>query len=428
MLYIHSLCFSKTELRRRLREDEGAVIDVYDVCRVRVGRRRDDLKIDQAVQDRLAVGQNFRLVVVARRIAEGEHDVRGRRRDGRKRVGDGKRADADRRRLGAVEQVPENGRALGVLGENRTRIENRHGGRRIPKIVVHGITVLGQPHLDGLDLTGTEARRRERLYCAQRCRRNGDLEFLLVERDGHEEFMRVEVDVVGDRHTAVDHVVLLDLEVARRELRGDSDRLAVDVDVGRRRVQADRQLYLLRQSVGRKRKAETVVGGTTPDRDGDVGELRTAVIRGRVGHLVAAQLEDGLRLGLRAHLSERLGEELSATHEVLGRPSNTETNLVDSLVAPSAGKSTARDTRRRQRGDLRSREAQHEDDVLEAVSRRNYERRTSGREVGQILAETSVILDRDRLDLGVIRIAIIQIFRFPEVSESTGELSRHVYN
>ena len=222
--------------------------------------------------------------------------------------------------------------------------------------------------------------------------------------------------------------MLLDLEVARRELRGDSDRLAVDVNVGRRRVQADRQLYLLCEGVGRKRKAETVVRGSTPDRDGNVGELSGGIIRGRVGHLVAAQLEDGLRLGLRAHLSQRLGEQLCATHEVLGRPSNTETNLVDSLVAPSAGKSTARDTRRRHRGDLRGREAQHQDDVLEAVSRRNYERRTSGREVGQILAETSVILDRDRLDLGVIRIAIIQIFRFPEVSESTGELSRHVYN
>ena len=151
------------------------------MCRVRVGRRRDDLKIYQAVQDRLAVGQNFRFVVVARRIAEGEHDVRGRRRNGRERVGDGKRADADRRRLGAVEQVPENGRALGVLGENRTRIENRDGGRRIPKIVVDAIAVFGQPHLDGLDLPRPEARRDERLYCTQRCRRNSDLQLLLVE-------------------------------------------------------------------------------------------------------------------------------------------------------------------------------------------------------------------------------------------------------
>ena len=131
------------------------------------------------------MGQNFRLIVVARRVAEGKHDVRGRRRDGRERVGDGKRADADRRRLGAVEQVPENGRALGVLAVNRTRIENRHSGRRIPKIVVHCVAVFGQPHLDGLDLTGTEARGCERLNRAQCRRRNSDLEFLLIEYEGH---------------------------------------------------------------------------------------------------------------------------------------------------------------------------------------------------------------------------------------------------
>ena len=219
--------------------------------------------------------------------------------------------------------------------------------------------------------------------------------------------MGVEVDVVGDGHAAIHHTVLLDLEVARGEARGDSDRLPVDCDVGGRGVQGHRQLYLLRQGIGRERDTETVVGRKAPDRDGDVSELRGAVIRSRGGDLVAAQLEDGLRLGLGTNLSERLREQLCAGHEVLTGASDTETNLVDSLVAPSAGKSTARHARRRHRGDLRGREAQHEDDVLEAVSRRNYECRTSGIKVGQILAEASVVLDGDRLDLGVVGIAVV---------------------
>jgi len=164
--------------------------------------------------------------------------------------------------------------------------------------------------------------------------RNTDLEFLLVKADRHEELMRVQVYVVGDSHSTINHTELLNLELGDiKGLRGSRAGRAVVNPEGRCGLQLARYLYLLGKRIGTKRDIEAIRSWRTPDGDDNVGILvaRKITTSGAVNGR-AAELEDGLGLGLRADLAKGFSQQLLACHEVLTRTSHAEANLLDGRV------------------------------------------------------------------------------------------------
>jgi len=94
----------ETELCAGPGKHQGGVVDVGDVARVGIRRRRCQLEIHQTVQNGLPMCKNLCLIVIARGVAEGEGDVLGKRGGGGKGVSSNNRqlGVVDSRRLGAV--------------------------------------------------------------------------------------------------------------------------------------------------------------------------------------------------------------------------------------------------------------------------------------------------------------------------------------
>ena len=169
-------------------------------------------------------------------------------------------------------------------------------------------------------------------------------------------------------------------------------------------------MYLLCQSVGRKRDIEAIGAGHTPDGDDDVGVLVDGEIT-RAGRAVgtvedrrAAQLEEGLGLGLRADLAEHFCQKLLSRHKVLRRPANTEGNLLDGGVAPAlregvvarlGGQETTRIV------------AEGNDNVLEAVTGGDNESARSRRLAGEVIREPGVVLHGNRFHTAVFGVGVI---------------------
>ena len=228
----------------------------------------------------LSVGQNLCGIIIARRIGEGEHTIRGKDRvcrEGCTRAVVGELHRADIGGLRAIQQVKQDrGARDGVIGINRSGVEDRDGGRCIPEERIGGIRVLRQPDLDGLYLARAESRKGD-------LRRGGkvvgpgrdlDLEFLLIKDRGHEELVRVEIHVVGDGHAAVHHAELLHLEGSRIEgSRGSRGGRAVVEPEGTGGIQLASNLNLLRKGIGRKGNVEAIRARHTPDGNNDVGIL-----------------------------------------------------------------------------------------------------------------------------------------------------------
>jgi len=292
--------------------------------------------------------KNLSGVVVARGVGEGEHRILGLDRGGREKVA---RTVVGEFRVGhggglrAVEGVPDDGRASDrVVGVNRAGVQDGGGGRGVPEEGIGRVRILRQPALDGLDLARAEARERGSKGRREAVGVDGnlDLEFLLVKDHGHEEFVGVEVHVVGDGHATVDHTQLLDLKLGHVEGGGrEGGGRAVVQPKCAGRGQGTGDLYLLGEGVRRERDIEAIGAGHTPNRDDDVGVLVDGEVTRarRTGRGVvdggAAQLEEGLGLGLRADLAEDFCQKLLSRHEVLARSANTEGNLLNSGVAPA---------------------------------------------------------------------------------------------
>ena len=224
-----------------------------------VGRSRHD-QVDQAVQDGLTMSENLGLIVVACGVAERQHYVGGCDGGRCEGIGHSDFRLVDRGRLGAVQQVPDSRRAVVVLGIDRTSIQNCHGSGGIPEELVGGVTILGEPHLYSLDLASTEASGHELGGCVKGVSGNGDLKLLLVKGDGHEEFVGVEVHVVGNGHTTIHHTELFDLELGSGERGGRSDDVGdtvVDPE-GRSGVQGTSDLNLLGEGICWKWNTKTV--------------------------------------------------------------------------------------------------------------------------------------------------------------------------
>jgi len=325
--------------------------------------------------------------------------------------------------LRAVKQVPDDGRAVVVLGVDGAGVEHRDGRRRVEQKGVKGVGVLREPHLDGLDLARTETRRNELRRARERTGRDTNLELLLVERRRHQQFVGVQVHVVADGHPAVNHTELLDLELCdvkgKRSSVGGDDAVADPELAGG--VQGASDLNLLGQGVGRERDGETVVAGHTPDGDRDVGVLVDVEIRRDLA-LGAAELEEGLGLGLGANLAKVHREDLLARKEVLGRTTDTERDLGDGRVAPALLQSERAVLSVDRCGVV----AEHDEDVLQAIPRGDNENRRAGGLVGEVLGVAGVVLNGDGLDLAVVRVGVVKIFALAEVGECSGGLGGHL--
>ena len=314
--------------------------------RVGIGRRCDDLEIDQAVEDRLTVRENLSRVVVARGVGERQEAVLGAdTTDAGKgstcvghelRVGHG-------RRLCAVQRVKHYGRPCDrVVGIDCSRIQHRDGGGGVPEEGIGRVRVLREPTLDGFYLARAKARERDRSGSCEDVGVDGNLnlKFLLVKDDRHEEFVGVEIHVVGDGHATVDHTQLFDLKGRNIELgrRGGGSRAVVQPEGGRR-GKGTSDLNLLGKGVRGEWDVEAIRTWHTPDGDDDVGILidgevtrPRSAIRDVQANRRAAELEESLSLGLGANLAENLRKELLTTHKVLRTPPDTKGNLLNRRI------------------------------------------------------------------------------------------------
>ena len=277
------------------------------------------------------MGQNLSLVIVTGWVAEGQDHIlrclgaRGKHTSDR---GYCQLTLADSRRLGAVQQVPNSGRAVFVVSVDGAGIQHLDGSGLVEEERIGRITVLGEPHLDGLDLTRPKTCGDQLCGSREGTSTHSDLEFLLIEGDRHEEFVGVEIHVVGDRHTAIYHTELLDLELSGVESkrRSDSRDDAVVDPEGRGGLQGASNLNLLGQGVRWERDVEAIIARTAPDGNGDVGILVDSEIIRRAVALtfITTQLEDRLSLALSANLTKVHCQELLAREEILTGSTYTE--------------------------------------------------------------------------------------------------------
>ena len=219
-----------------------------------------------------------------------------------------------------------------------------------------------------------------------------------------------QIHVVGDRHTAIYHSQLFyleegDVEIGRRGL--GVGEAVVNPETGRG-VQLASYLYLLCQSVAWKRDGETVGAGRAPDRNNNVGEQTVGGSCRNLGRrriLRPRKIQNGLGLALGPYHSKVGCEQLSATEEVLTGSPHSKTYLLYSIIPPSFWKSVLADLG----GDagVARRIAQADDDVFESGSGRDNKGAAARPKIGKVLGETSIILNRDRLDLTIVGICVI---------------------
>jgi hypothetical protein len=193
-------------------------------------------------------------------------------------------------------------------------------------------------------------------------------------------------------------------------------------------------LDLLCEGVRGEWDREAVGGRGAPDGDNDVSgeEGRRGGRRGLDRAILStAKVEEGLGLGLSANHAQVTCEELSARHEILTGTSNTKGDLANGVVAPAGRQAVVTST------GLRSGQGvdvstiggilKADDNVLQAITRRDNKRGTSSQLVGEVLAEAGVILHGDRLHLTVIRIRVVEVLTLAKIRKCARALSCHLY-
>jgi len=305
-----------------------------------------------------------------------------------------------------VDKVPEKTGAGIETGKDLTSIRELDVRGEIP---VEGIldstrrvTITGEPNLDILTLTTTEASEGYRLGSSRVSKRNYNL--LLGKLDRVTESMGGHVNTTGKSITLVLEDNLLNLELGRGKGSGDGARGASsNGEDGGNRIDFTGDLDLLGQEIGReRRKLAFGRGDGVREREPNVSKLRRLELSSRAS--ITTEGKDVITSRTVGHLTESILEELLTRKEILGRTTITEAHLLDEGVTPSTRKTKTVGGTGREGSNV-----EDEDDILDAVVRGNGEGGRATGEVGKLLNVTGVHGGSEALLLGSFRVGVIHI-------------------